>query len=73
MLDQPLDDILNKCREHGIILVSGSLSESEDDLTISEILHIHSLCHEREIKTLAKVELAAPFTGKGDPFLGSVY
>ena len=64
-------------RQLGVVLVESSLKEVEDDLTLSEVRSTHLELHNAGLATVAKVELAAPYHGKGDPlwqpFLNRLY
>lgn len=52
----------------GVVAVESSSYEAEDDLTLSEITNTHSILHQMDLATIGKLELAAPYHGRGEPF-----
>lgn len=66
--EKSLEEISKDLHQIGCHLIESSSLEAEDDLTPSEIMHIHTILHQNGIKTVGKVELAAPYHGQGNPF-----
>ena len=60
-------DVLDRLQESGVDFIQSSNLETETDLTHSEVTDLHAQIHSLGIKSIAKVELAAPLKGAGEP------
>ncbi|SME97848.1 hypothetical protein [Pseudobacteriovorax antillogorgiicola] len=63
-----LEDFAPMMRDAGISVVSSSELETEASLTTSEIINLHRIFHSNNIRTVAKLELAAPYNGTDTAF-----
>lgn len=64
----PLAEFACQLAEIGIRTMSSSVFESEEDLTTNEIIRFHETCHQQDMRTVAKVEIATTYNGTGEPF-----
>ena len=54
-------------KDMNVVCIESSSFEAEDDLTSSEIMNTHKTFHEVDLVTVGKLELAAPYHGRGTP------
>jgi aminodeoxyfutalosine synthase len=63
----PVRDLLVELNKAGIHVVESSLSETESDLTPSEVVDLHREVHAAELSSVGKLELSAPRSGGAEP------
>ncbi|NRA66357.1 MAG: hypothetical protein HRU19_17860 [Pseudobacteriovorax sp.] len=61
-------DTLVFLSELGFNTLSSSEDETEENLTTSEVIDIHSCAHRLDMNTIGKVELSAVYNGESKPF-----
>ncbi len=67
-LSVPLSALFSKFAALGVKTVSSSEDESEENITTSEVIHIHRSAHEQGLFSIAKLEISAPYNGNDVPF-----
>jgi aminodeoxyfutalosine synthase len=65
---QPLSDLLHALRSKGVNWIESSPSETEEDLTNTELMELHKLCHQAGLRTGAKIEINAAVHGRESVF-----